>query len=267
MAIDKMLTQQPRYVDGHGLLDGRTVVVTAGAGAGIGRSAARRCLEEGARAVVIGDIHQGRLDAVREEFSAAFGEDRVATAICDASDESAVQNLFDLADAYGGADVLMNNAAVANTVAVEEMSDDDWSRVIDVTLTSVFRCTRAAARRWIDREVGGVIINNASIVGWTPVWGMSHYAAAKGGVMAFTRSSSIDLAPHGIRVNAVAPSLAMNPHLVKVTNQEHLDEMTRREPFGRAAEPWEVANTMVFLASDYSQYMTGEVLSVSCQHP
>src|SRR4051794_41231505 len=98
MAIDKMLTQQPRYVDGHGLLDDRTAVVTAGAGGGIGRWAAKRCLEEGARAVVIGDIHQKRLDAVREEFSATFGEDRVVTAMCDASDEAQVQSLFDLAD-------------------------------------------------------------------------------------------------------------------------------------------------------------------------
>jgi 3-oxoacyl-[acyl-carrier protein] reductase len=266
MAIDKTLTQQPRYVAGHGVLEDRTVVVTAGAGGGIGRSAALRCLEEGARAVIIGDVSDKRLKGVQEEFSATFGEDRVATAFCDASDESQVQSLFDLADAYGGMDVLMNNAAVANTVAIQEMSDDDWSRVINVTLTSVFRCTRGAARRWIDRGVGGIVINNASIVGWTPVFGMAHYAAAKGGVMALTRASAVDLAPHGIRVNAVAPSLAMNPFLVKVTNQDHLDEMTRREPFGRAAEPWEVANAMVFLASDYSQYMTGEILSVSCQH-
>jgi 3-oxoacyl-[acyl-carrier protein] reductase len=267
MAIDKTLTQQPRYVDGHGVLDGRTVVVTAGAGGGIGRSAALRCLEEGARAVIIGDVHAKRLDGVREEFSATFGEDRVATAICDASDESEVQALFDLADEYGGMDVLMNNAAVANTVAIQDMSDEDWSRVLDVTLTSVFRCTRAAARRWIDRQVGGIIINNASIVGWTPVFGMAHYSAAKGGVMALTRAAAVDLAPHGIRVNAVSPSLAMNPFLEKVSSREHLDEMAQREPFRRAAEPWEVANTMVFLASDYSQYMTGEVLSVSCQHP
>src|SRR4051794_25070469 len=96
MAIDKMLTQQPRYVEGHGILDGRTVVVTAGAGGGIGRSAAQRCLEEGARAVIVGDVSAKRLDAVGEELSAAFGEDRVATAMCDASDESQVQNLFDL---------------------------------------------------------------------------------------------------------------------------------------------------------------------------
>src|SRR3954468_6859487 len=98
MAIDKLLTQQPRYVEGHGMLDGRTVVVTAGAGGGIGRWAALRCLEEGARAVIVGDVHARRLDAVRDEFAETVGEDRVATAVCDASDEAQVQGLFDLAD-------------------------------------------------------------------------------------------------------------------------------------------------------------------------
>jgi 3-oxoacyl-[acyl-carrier protein] reductase len=110
-----------------------------------------------------------------------------------------------------------------------------------------------------------VIINNASIVGWRAHAGQAHYSAAKAGVMALTRSASVDLAPHGIRVNAVAPSVVMQPFLVKVTSQETLDDMISREAFGRSAEPWEVANVMVFLATDYSSYMTGEVVSVSSQ--
>jgi 3-oxoacyl-[acyl-carrier protein] reductase len=267
MSIDKAATQRPPYVQGRGLLEDRTVVVTAGAGAGIGGSAARRCLEEGARAVVIGDVHARRLAGIQEELSAAHGSDRVATAVCDASKESEVQALFERAESFGGVDVLLNNAGLANTVAIQDMSDEEWSRVIDVTLTSVFRCTRAAAQRMIARDAGGVIVNNASIVAWQPPAGLSHYAAAKGGVMAFTRASAVDLAPHGIRVNAVSPSLAMHPHLVKVTSQELLDQMTANEPFGRPAEPWEVANVMVFLASGYSSYMTGEVVSVSSQNP
>jgi 3-oxoacyl-[acyl-carrier protein] reductase len=265
--IDRTATERPPYVPGRGLLEDRTVVVTAGAGAGIGGSAARRSLEEGAKAVVIGDIHERRLAAIQDELAETHGKDRVATVVCDASDETQVQSLFDRAESFGGVDVLFNNAGVANSVPIQEMSDDDWSRVLDVTLTSVFRCTRAAARRMIGREAGGVIVNNASIVAWRPPTAMSHYAAAKGGVMALTRASAVDLAPHGIRVNAVSPSLAMNPHLVKVTNQQLLDQMTASEPFGRPAEPWEVANVMVFLASDYSSYMTGEVVSVSSQNP
>jgi len=113
----------------------------------------------------------------------------------------------------------------------------------------------------------GVIVNNASVLGWRAQAGQAHYAAAKAGVMALTRCAAIEAAPFGVRVNAVAPSLAMHPFLSKVISEETLEELERKEAFGRAAEPWEVANVIVFLASDYSSYMTGEVVSVSSQHP
>ena len=109
------------------------------------------------------------------------------------------------------------------------------------------------------------MVNNASVLGWRAQTEQAHYAAAKAGVMALTRCAAVEAAPHGIRVNAVAPSLAMHPFLAKVTTDELLDELTQREAFGRYAEPWEVANVMVFLASDYSSYMTGEVVPVSSQ--
>ena len=112
---------------------------------------------------------------------------------------------------------------------------------------------------------GGVIVNNASVLGWRAQAGQSHYAAAKAGVMALTRCAAIEAAPHGVRINAVAPSLAMHAFLSKVTTDELLEELTEREAFGRAAEPWEVATVIAFLASDYSTYMTGEVVSVSSQ--
>ena len=114
---------------------------------------------------------------------------------------------------------------------------------------------------------GGVIVNNASVLGWRAQAGQAHYAAAKAAVMALTRCAAIEAAPFGVRVNAVAPSLAMHPFLAKVTTDELLEELTGREAFGRAAEPWEVANVIVFLASGYSSYMTGEVVAVSNQHP
>jgi len=112
-----------------------------------------------------------------------------------------------------------------------------------------------------------VIVNNASVLGWRAQAGQAHYAAAKAGVMALTRCAAIEAAEFGVRVNAVAPSIAMHPFLAKVTSDELLEELTAREAFGRAAEPWEVANVIVFLASDYSTYMTGEIVSVSSQHP
>jgi 3-oxoacyl-[acyl-carrier protein] reductase len=111
----------------------------------------------------------------------------------------------------------------------------------------------------------GVMVNNASVLGWRAQAGQAHYAAAKAGVMAFTRCAAIEAAAHGVRINAVAPSIANHPFLAKVTPQATLDALASREAFGRAAEVWEVANVMIFLASDLSSYMTGEVVSVSSQ--
>jgi 3-oxoacyl-[acyl-carrier protein] reductase len=146
------------------------------------------------------------------------------------------------------------------------MTDEQWHRVLDVSLVSTFRGTRAALRRLVPQG-RGTIVNVASVTGWRAEAGQAHYAAAKAGVMALTRCAAIEAADAGVRVNAVAPSLAMHPFLAKVTSDELLEELTSREAFGRAAEPWEVANVIVFLASDYSTYMTGEIVSVSSQHP
>jgi 3-oxoacyl-[acyl-carrier protein] reductase len=162
--------------------------------------------------------------------------------------------------------VLVNNAGLGGTANLVDMTDDQWSSVLDVTLTGTMRVTRAALRLMMPRGAG-VIVNNASVVGWRAQEGQSHYAAAKAGVMALTRCAALEAAAAGVRINAVAPSLAMHPFLAKVTTDELLAELTTREAFGRAAEPWEVANVIVFLASDYSSYMTGEVVSVSSQHP
>ncbi|MFJ8112408.1 SDR family oxidoreductase [Streptomyces sp. NPDC096132] len=256
----------PDYVPGHGLLADLTVVVTAAAGAGIGSAVVRRCLEEGARAVVLGDVHERRLGEAGRELAEEFGAERVATALCDVTREEQVNALLDAAEPFGGVDVMVNNAGLGGTRSVLEMTDEEWSRVLDITLTGTFRCVRAAGNRMVRAQRRGVIVNNASVVGWRAQEGQAHYAAAKAGVMALTRSAAADLAPHGIRVNAVSPSLALHPFLAKVTTEEFLDELKGREAFGRAAEPWEVANVMVFLASAYSSYMTGEVLSVSSQH-
>ncbi|MEV7419943.1 SDR family oxidoreductase [Streptomyces sp. NPDC089919] len=254
------------YVPAHGLLDGRTAVITAAAGAGIGGATARRFLEEGAR-VVISDAHARRLKETEDALAAEFGTDRVGARPCDVTQEDQVQALYAYAaDRHGGLDVVVNNAGLGGTAALADMTDEQWNKVLDVTLGGTFRCTRAALRAFRDSGRGGVIVNNASVVGWRAQTGQAHYAAAKAGVMALTRCAALEAAEFGVRVNAVAPSLAMHPHLVKVTTPELLAELTAREAFGRYAEPWEVANVMVFLASGYSSYMTGETVSVSSQH-
>jgi 3-oxoacyl-[acyl-carrier protein] reductase len=252
---------------GRELLAGKVVVVTAAAGTGIGSAVAGRALDEGA-SLVISDHHRRRLAETQERLAEEHGADRVHALVCDVTVEDEVQALLAGAvRAFGRVDVMVNNAGLGGTRSVLEMTDAEWHRVLDVTLTGTFRCTRAALRRMVDQGAGGVIVNNASVVGWRAQPGQAHYAAAKAGVMALTRCAAMDAAPHGIRVNAVAPSLAMHPFLAKVASAELLAELAGREAFGRAAEPWEVANVMVFLASDYATYLTGEVISVSSQHP
>ena len=250
--------------ESHALLAGKTVLVTAAAGTGIGFATAKRCIEEGAT-VVISDRHERRL-AESADALAELGPRPLAVP-CDVTQEDQVQAMFDATIAeHGHLDVLVNNAGLGGTATLMEMTDEQWSVVLDVTLNGTFRCTRAAMRHMVPRG-SGVIVNNASVVGWRAQVGQAHYAAAKAGVMALTRVAGVEGAKSGVRVNAVAPSIAMHAFLAKVTSDELLAELSAKEAFGRAAEPWEVANVIVFLASDYSSYMTGEVVSVSSQHP
>jgi 3-oxoacyl-[acyl-carrier protein] reductase len=258
-------TPPPSYESAHGLLTGRTVLVTAAAGTGIGFATAKRCAEEGAT-VVISDRHEHRLARSAEQLATVTGGKPLIVP-CDVTVEADVRRLFTtVTSELGGVDILVNNAGLGGTAELVDMTDEQWNRVLDVTLGGTFRCTRAALRHMCPRRTG-VIVNNASVLGWRAQAGQAHYAAAKAGVMALTRCAAIEAAPHGVRVNAVAPSLAMHPNLAKVTSDALLDELTSREAFGRAAEPWEIANVIVFLASGYSSYLTGEVISVSSQHP
>lgn len=254
----------PTYPESRNLLKGKTVVVTAAAGTGIGYSAAKRAAEEGAT-VLISDFHERRLGEAADRIAAEVGCARPATVVCDVTQQEHVDALHDAALAeLGHVDVLINNAGLGGEVSVVDMTDDQWSRVLDVTLNSVFRMTRAFLPSMYARK-SGVIVNNASVLGWRAQKGQAHYAAAKAGVMAFTRCSAVEAAEHGVRINAVAPSIAMHAFLAKVTTDELLEKLSAQEAFGRPAEVWEVANVMMFLASDLSSYMTGEIVSVSSQ--
>ena len=255
----------PTPPTGHGLLVDKVVIVTAAAGTGIGSATARRCLEEGA-AVVVSDAHARRLAETAEQLEAETGG-AVRAVPCDVTDEGQVQALYAAAvDHFGRFDVAVHNAGLGGTVPLVEMTDEQWSRVLDITLTGTFRCTRAALTHLLP-QASGVIVNNASVLGWRAQPGQAHYAAAKAGVMALTRCAAAEAAPFGVRVNAVSPSLAEHPFLNRAIPDEDLAILRRRELFGRGAETWEVANVIVFLASDYSSYMSGEVVSVSSQHP
>ncbi|MBB32483.1 MAG: short chain dehydrogenase [Acidimicrobiaceae bacterium] len=254
----------PPYPEGKNLLNGKSVVITAAAGSGIGFATAKRCAEEGAK-VFLSDLHERRLN---EAVESLCDEGYDATGmLCDVTIEEEVQSLVNAAkERFGTIDVMINNAGLGGQSDLVDMTDEQWLKVIDVTLTGTMRCTRAAMRHMIPNGKG-VIVNNASVVGWRAQEGQSHYAAAKAGVMALTRCSALEGAKSGVRINAVAPSFANHPFLAKVSDPDLLETLESQEPFGRGAEPWEVANVIIFLASDLSGYMTGENVSVSSQHP
>ena len=259
------LKDPPPYVKPHNLLAGKSVLITAAAGAGIGFAAATRAAEEGARAVMISDIHEGRLEKAVAGLRDATGLEAVYGKLANVTAEADVQALVDAAEQQmGGVDILINNAGLGGTRLLVEMPDDEWSRVLDITLTGTMRMTRAMLRKMQPRGAG-VIVNNASVLGWRAQKEQCHYAAAKAGVMALTRCAALEAADFGVRINAVSPSIAFHEFLKKTTPMELLEELAAKEAFGRAAEVWEVANVMMFLASDYSGYMTGEIVSCSSQ--
>jgi 3-oxoacyl-[acyl-carrier protein] reductase len=254
----------PPEIGGHGLLVGKIVVVTAAAGTGIGSATARRALLEGAD-VMVSDHHERRLGETRDALS-ALGLGRVESVVCDVTSSAQIDAMIDSTTArFGRLDVMVNNAGLGGQTPVIDMTDDEWDRVLNVTLTSVMRATRAALTYFRDAGHGGVIVNNASVLGWRAQHSQSHYAAAKAGVMALTRCSAIEAVEYGVRINAVSPSIARHRFLERTSSAELLDRLSESEAFGRAAEPWEVASTIAFLASDYASYLTGEVISVSSQ--
>ncbi|TDG15128.1 SDR family oxidoreductase [Seongchinamella unica] len=256
----------PEYVPGHGLLKGKSALITAAAGAGIGFSAATRAAEEGARAIVLSDIHPGRLEAAVDKLKADTGLQAVYGKIANVAVEADVQALVDFAEErLDGVDVLINNAGLGTSRPLIEMEDDEWNKVIDVTLNGTMRMTRYMMKVMKARGNGGVIVNNASVLGWRAQQEQCHYAAAKAGVMALTRCAAMEAAAFNVRINAVSPSIVLHPMLRKSASEELLAELEAKEAYGRAAQAWEVANVMMFLASDYSSYMTGEIVSCSSQ--
>ena len=261
-----MNLKSPEYVQGHDLIKGKSVLITAAAGAGIGFSAAMKAAQEGARAIVLSDIHEGRLAAAVEKLKTESGLSEVYGKVGNVAVEEDVQALVDFAEqSMNGVDILINNAGLGSSKLLIEMEDDEWNRVIDVTLNGTMRMTRYMMKVMKARGQGGVIVNNASVLGWRAQKEQAHYAAAKAGVMALTRCAALEAAEFNVRINAVAPSIVLHPMLRKSASEELLAELESKEAYGRAAEAWEVANVMMFLASDYSSYMTGEIVPVSSQ--
>jgi 3-oxoacyl-[acyl-carrier protein] reductase len=249
----------------RGLLHGRVAVVTAAAGTGIGFATARRFALEGA-AVMLSDRHEARLAAALESLRAEV-DTPVAAIPCDVRDAAQIERMYDAAESdLGPIDLAFNNAGLGGRSSVVDMTDEAWTRVLDVTLYSAFRCTRSLLRRMMPRR-RGVIVNIASVTAWRAEAEQSHYGAAKAAVAALTRCAAIEAAPFGIRINAVAPTITMHENLARSVGADVVQMWAGAQAQGRVAETAEIAAVVAWLASDYASYLTGEVVAVSSQRP
>ena len=238
-------------------LRGQVAVVT-GAGRGIGRGIALRLAEAGA-AVVVVDRDEVEAASVADEIR---GTGAAAHAVqADVSDEAAVRSLVRATcDDLGGIDVLVNNAGIFPSCPVLQMETADFDRVLAVNLRGVFLCTRETALAMVDRGRGGAIVNVTSIDALHPsMVGLAHYDASKHAVWGFTKNVALELAPHGIRVNALAPGGVLTPGVAEMGagSDEAVAAFAAGIPEGRMGDPDDIARAALFLASDMSSYMTG----------
>ena len=245
-----------------GLLEGKVAIVTAAAGAGIGQATARRFAQEGAQ-VVVSDAHGRRIQEVAEAMSRDYGREIIGLEV-DVTRRDRVEAMVQTAlDRFGRVDILFNNAGINKLQPVWEMDDENWNLIIGVNLTGTFYCTRAVLPTMIEQR-SGAIVSMASIAGWIGSdEGEAHYCAAKAGVMGLTRAVAAEVAKYGIRVNAIAPGLIYNPFLERVYPKQFFEAFARRVPLGRVGEPQDVADLALFLVSDQSRYITGEVFPIS----
>ena len=239
--------------------EGQVALVT-GASRGIGRAIALR-LAAGGAAVGVASRQRSATQDVANEIRARDG--RALALSTDVSDAADVQTMVaTLLDAFGHIDILVNNAGIFNRVSFEEMTEAQWRRMLDVHLTGTFLCSRAVIDHMLERG-SGCIVNIASTSGLTGGTSGAHYAAAKGGIVAFTRALGQELAGAGIRVNAVAPSKIETDMLQDADSPQAREELREKIPLGRTGRPEEIAEVVAFLASDAASYVVGEVIVAS----
>ena len=241
-------------------LRGRIALVT-GAQQGIGRGIALAFAREGADVAVNYLDDRAAAEKVMQEVRAAGG--RAVLVQADVARPADAQRMVaQVQSELGGLDVLVNNAGVYPRVPFLEMRETDWDHVVDVNLKGGFFCAQAAARAMVAAGRRGSIINMASQAVRGAVRGV-HYSASKGGVVAMTRATALELAPHGIRVNAIAPGLTDTAQPRYGNNEEELAAMASAVPLGRMAQPDDIAAVAVFLASDDARHITGQTVHVN----
>ncbi|MDB5857196.1 MAG: 3-oxoacyl-[acyl-carrier protein] reductase [Ramlibacter sp.] len=247
-----------------GRLAGKTVIVTAAAGAGLGQATARRFAAEGAD-IVLTDAHPRRTQEAAAALRAECGRDVLAMTVDVRRRADIEACVAATLERHGRIDVLVNNAGINRNGNVWELSDEDWDETLDVCLNGSFRFTRAVLPSMMERR-RGVILNVTSIAGWTAKLngpGQAAYAAAKAAVMALTRATAAECGSHGVRVNAIAPGLFNNPFLARTFAPEWLQSRAADSVLGRVGEPEDFTGAALFLCSDEAAFITGEALGVS----
>ncbi|WP_068115623.1 glucose 1-dehydrogenase [Tropicimonas marinistellae] len=240
-------------------LSGKTALIT-GSSRGLGRAMAEGMAAAGAR-VILNGVNEARLQEAVEEMTAG-GYDVIGAAF-DVADEAAIVAAFEKLDSDGVAvDILVNNAGIQFRKPIVELETSDWQRVIDVNLTAVFICAREAAKRMIPRG-HGKIINIGSLLSDAARATVSPYGAAKGGVRMLTKIMTAEWASKGIQVNAIGPGyMATEMNTALIENEEFNDWVCKRTPSGRWGQPDEMAGTAIYLASDASNYINGQLIYV-----
>ena len=240
------------------LLDGRYALVT-GASRGIGRAIALRLAAEGAAVALNFAGNVAAAEAVRKEIESAGGKAILVPA--DVANETAATEMVEkTAEAFGAIDILVNNAGITRDGLLLRMKEEDWDAVLNTNLKGVFHCSKAAAKFMMKKRYGR-IVNLASVVGLVGNSCQANYAAAKAGVIGFTKALAKELAGRGITVNAIAPGF-IRSDMTDVLPDTVKETMLAGIPLGRAGEPEDVAKAALFLASDQAAYITGQVLTV-----
>jgi NAD(P)-dependent dehydrogenase (short-subunit alcohol dehydrogenase family) len=239
-------------------LSGKAALVT-GAANGIGRAITERLLAEGARVLAL-DLEAATVEAAATEMARSGGEiEPVAGDI--SRREDVVRAIQRCVERFGGLDVLVANAGIADAQPFLEIEEQSWRRIIDVNLTGTFFCIQEAARVMVPARKGAIVVTS-STNGWYVESNMWHYNASKGGVVALVRSAAMDLGPHGVRVNAIEPSMVRTRANFVVDDPVFGPEYLKHVPLGRFAEPAEIAAVVAFLASDDASYVTGQALTI-----
>lgn len=243
-------------------LKDKVAFCTAAAGAGIGQATARMFARKGAK-VVITDMHLERCRTVADEIKSDFGVDALAMQ-CDVTSRQDIEKAVnETMEQFGRIDILFNNAGTNRPSQIIDISDEAWDHVINTCLRGTFYCCRAILPIMMNQNFGR-IVSTTSVAAFKGLKaGHAHYAAAKAGVIAFTRCLAMEGAPYHITANTIAPSFIYNEFIPRIYPQEEIERMNAEIPYPRKGTPDDIANTILFLVSDEGEYITGQTICVT----